>query len=196
MPRFNNFTRSNQRLKVAWLLPWCILVAGFSFWAVLNSRNFSICVFMFCGAWSALGVIALLHRLIWPENEVEYRSKNISATDVLELVKLKRIHKLYLRGATISKAGFQALAKLQHVDELDLSDTNFTDDESDCLRSIKGLEVLFLDRTNITDATLEKLAGLSTLRCVLLEDTGVTEEGKERLRRSIPGLFTDESYWY
>jgi len=103
---------------------------------------------------------------------------------------LPNLYFLSLQHNRFSDEGLAHLGRMKQLKTLSigLGDGTITDAGLRSLANLTHLEELDLQRCAITDQGLESLYGLKRLRTIHLGHTKVTEEGRNKLRKALPGL--------
>ncbi len=96
--------------------------------------------------------------------EIDLTGKPVGNSDLKQIIRHKRLQKLWLSNTSVTDAG---LIELQ---------------------SMKRLLVLGLARTRITDAGLKHLEPIKSLREVYIFPTKVTDGAVDELKAALPGV--------
>ncbi len=116
-----------------------------------------------------------------------FREKVSNETNV-QIGKLKRLQRLFLRGCSIDDAELAHLTGLSRLDKLSLADNPVTDAGLVHLKALTNLSTLWLTETQVSDAGLVHLKALTNLSTLGLRDTQVTDAGVKDLQQALPRL--------
>jgi uncharacterized protein (TIGR03067 family) len=111
----------------------------------------------------------------------------VSDADLKYLASFAELDSVSLVQTSVGNAGMKHLAAVHNLKRLNLSMTEVDDTGLEALTGLSHLELLDLIGTGITDASVNTLSKLTGLKDVDLDLTRVTSQGKERLRKALPG---------
>ena len=113
--------------------------------------------------------------------ELSLIALEISDADLIYLINLTSLKKLFLSGAKVTAEGIGHLAKLKSIKNIGLFDMEITDAALTQLAQILQLETLNLMSCRITDDALEQLAKFNAIDTLLLDGSQITDARLERL---------------
>lgn len=126
--------------------------------------------------------------------ELHLYGTEVDDTGLEYITGLRNLEWLDLREANVTGSGLKHLKGFDKLRTLDLSSTQINDAGLEHLKHFTSLERLCLDWTEVTDAGLEHLKGMTSLRRIsFFNHTRTTPEGREMLRKSLPGCIIDSN---
>lgn len=118
--------------------------------------------------------------------EFDFSESGITQATVARAAQVKSLRHLSLSGTKCEEAALAALAG-HPLESLNLSYSEMGDAALAHVSKLTNLQGLDVSRTLVTDTGLAQLTGLKQLRKVYARETSVTNQGRQTLKKALPG---------